>query len=292
MTEIIKDPGERSLVLHSRLTGPIRRLGFLERSLLFAELSMISYNDLAEARAAAKKIGFTDCELFDNDGSQAYRFRSAHDCVVACRGTEPGEWNDVRADINAAAALAETIGRVHRGFKQEVDDLWPLLETALTSNVLPVWFCGHSLGGAMATICAGRCFLSHISSIPEELYTYGSPRVGDRRYINYVRLTYYRWVNNNDIVTRVPPAWMGYRHAGQEVYLDHRGMIRPLSGWTRVRDRLRGWATGLLRMRVDPLSDHSIHSYVAAIHAAVEAHQSSQERTATERQGAPQLIHS
>jgi triacylglycerol lipase len=55
----------------------------------------------------------------------------------------------------------------------------------------------------MATICAGRCFLSEIDSLPYALYTYGSPRVGDKRFVNFVELNHARWVNNNDIVTRV-----------------------------------------------------------------------------------------
>ena len=61
--------------------------------------------------------------------------------------------------IAEATVLAETAGRVHRGFKREVDDLWPRLEKALKNNTLPLWFAGHSLGGAMATICASRCQL-------------------------------------------------------------------------------------------------------------------------------------
>ena len=142
--------------------GRFGELTFLQRSLLFAELAMISYNDEDEARRAGQIIGLPDVTFYNRDGSQAYRFRNDYDCVIACRGTEPNEWNDIRADANAASVLAETAGKVHRGFKTEVDDLWPMLETALISNEQPLWFCGHSLGGAMATICAGRCFLSHI----------------------------------------------------------------------------------------------------------------------------------
>jgi len=60
--------------------------------------------------------------------------------------------------------LAETVGRVHGGFKQEVDDLWPDIERHLADNTPALWFAGHSLGGAMATICAGRCKISKIPS--------------------------------------------------------------------------------------------------------------------------------
>jgi len=210
---------------------------FLRRALLFSELAMISYNDQVEASAAAALAGFPDVTFYDRDGSQAYRFRNDHDCVIACRGTEPNEWNDVKADADARSVLAETTGKVHGGFKQEVDDLWPMLETALTENKQPLWFCGHSLGAAMATICAGRCFLSHINSRPEELYSYGSPRVGNKAYINYVKLAHYRFVNNNDIVTRVPPAWLGFRHSGSEVYINHSGEFKKYGLLLKRRDR-------------------------------------------------------
>ncbi|QDS92892.1 Lipase (class 3) [Roseimaritima multifibrata] len=270
MPSLIKDHDEVPLVVHSKVTGPVENLSFLEKSLLFAELSMVSYNDEAEATRAAIAIGFPDVTLFDNDGSQAFRFRNDNDCIIACRGTEPNEWNDIQADVDATAVLAETVGKVHRGFKKEVDDLWPELETALTDNDLPLWFCGHSLGGAMATISAGRCFLSHIACNPSALFTYGSPRVGDNAYVNYVELDHYRWVNNNDIVTRVPPAWLGYRHAGQEVYLNRNGIIRKLTGMRRFMDRARGFARGLRRWKIDHFSDHSIHNYIDAILPAAQ----------------------
>ena len=266
----VKDPGELRLSLHSRVTGPIGEMTFLEKSLLFAELSMISYNDEDEARRACDIIGFDDITFYDRDGSQAFRFRNDNDCVVACRGTEPNEWNDIKPDANAASVLAETTGKVHRGFNQEGDDLWPMLETALLNNEQPLWFCGHSLGGAMATICAGRCFLSHINSNPEQLYSYGSPRVGNNRYVNYVKLDHFRYVNNNDIVTRVPPILLGYRHCGQEVYLNRNGEIQQIGHINRRRDRWKGFLSGLMKWKIDHFDDHSIHRYIDAILAAVE----------------------
>jgi triacylglycerol lipase len=180
---IVQDKGERPLVLRSDVRGPMKELSFLRRALVLAELSMIAYNDEDEALTAAAAIGFPDVDLFDHDGSQAFRFRNARDCVVACRGTEPDEWNDLKADASAVLAVAGTLGKVHSGFNREVDDLWPLLEALLSDNDLPVWFCGHSLGAAMATICASRCIQSKIGSNPEELHTFGSPRVGCRRYV-------------------------------------------------------------------------------------------------------------
>ena len=263
------DGGAQSKV-YSSLDGPIDNLSILRKSLLFAELSNISYLSRTEAGYLAYEIGLPEIRYYDNDGAQAYIFANKWDTVVTCRGTQPDDWNDLKADLDLQRANAETVGWVHRGFKQEVDDLWPRLEQALVNNTRTLWFAGHSLGAAMAAICAGRCKLSYIKSNPHALFTYGSPRVGNQRYVNFCQLEAYRWVNNNDIVTRVPPAWLGFRHKGQEVYLNADGKIRRLTWFQRVKDRWRGFFRGLKDRSFDPFSDHSITQYVAHIRAAVE----------------------
>lgn len=243
---------------------------FLERALLLAECSMIAYLAQQETSGAATRLGFTETTFYNNDGSQAYSFANEHDIVIAFRGTEPNEWNDIKADMDASKALAETVGHVHRGFKKEVDDLWPQLEQMLVANkqnlLKKVWFTGHSLGGAMASISAGRCLLSHIDTQPEQVHTFGSPRVGTKRYINHAKIDYYRWVNNNDIVTRSPPAWLGYRHAGQEIYLDSHGRVKTLNAIERRADMWRGLVAGFKRKELDYFSDHLIDQYVENIH--------------------------
>jgi triacylglycerol lipase len=259
---------------HTWLQGPIAELSLLRRSLALAEVSMVAYLTPEQCNLAAGRLGFTGGQYFSVRGSQAYWFHNEHDSVIVIRGTEPNRWNDIKTDANAITALAETIGRVHRGFKRETDELWPLLEKALLTDRRTLWFTGHSLGGAMATICAARCLLSHIHSEPAELHTFGSPRVGCRRYISHAPVAHFRWVNNNDIVTRVPPVWLGYRHGGQEMYLDHLGQVRQLSGWGRVADRLRGFGKGLLKFRIDQLGDHSTLDYIAHIFEAVRREES------------------
>lgn len=268
--QIVHDVGEQPLSLYSRVTGRISTLTFLERALLFAELAMIAYNDELEARRAATLVGFPEVRYFNDAGAQAFYFSNDQDAVIACRGTQPNEWTDLRADVDAVAVLAETVGKVHRGFKREVDRLWPMLEQALTDNRKPVFFVGHSLGGAMAKICATRCKLSTINSNPQQLFTFGSPRVGDRKYVKSVALEHFRFVNNNDIVTRVPPVWLGYHHSGHEIYFNRYGKIKKYNLLMKGRDRWRGVIRGLWNRQFDYLSDHSIHQYCQHLVAAVE----------------------
>lgn len=252
------------------LSAPIDDLSLLQQSLLFAELSKMSYQEPDTVLQLAYSVGFEQLEYIDRDGAQAYIFSNPQDCVVVCRGTEPNEWNDIKADANAVAVIAETAGRVHCGFKTEVDDLWPRLERALKDNEKPLWFAGHSLGGAMATICGGRCKLAEIRSNPEAIFSYGSPRVGNNRYINFVKVRHYRWVNNNDIVCRVPPPWLGYRHSGREMYFNAFGKLRMYTPWRRFRDRWHGFFVSLRKWQIDHLADHSISRYIEYIRNALE----------------------
>ena len=255
----------------SKIDGSIGRLTQLQRSLLFAEISMLSYLRDDEAQPVFREVGFTDVRYVERDGAQAYVLGTERDVVVVCRGTEPNEWNDIRADANALTVLAETVGRVHRGFKREVDDIWPELEEVLRDEQRYVWFCGHSLGGAMAQICAGRCQRSDIAAVPAEVATFGSPRVGTKRYIQHAKMRHFRWVNNNDIVTRVPPKWLGYGHTGTLMYLNADGDHKQYTRAQRGKDRWAGFWSGLEQRRFDHFSDHAIAAYVAHIRRAAEA---------------------
>jgi len=239
----------------------ITEMSFQKRAVLFATLSSIAYMDKKPATKEAKKLGFTTIEFYDKDGAQAYRFMSSEDLVIACRGTQPTEWNDIKADLKAIPVLAETVGLVHKGFKKEVDDLWPMIQEDLERKVNQnknVWFTGHSLGAAMTTIMASRCNCDADMPDVDEVYTYGSPRVGWRRYVKSLNVTHHRFVNNNDIVTRVPLRIMGYRHHGTRHYFDRNGKI----GQSGLKDRIVGMWNGWMKGNIDSIADHDIGQYI------------------------------
>lgn len=253
-----------------KLNGPIKEMDVFHQSLLFAELSNISYLPEDKASEKAQYLGLDQHIFFDRDGAQAYLFSNDIDTVIVCRGTEPNEWNDIRADLRVLTVVAETVGRVHRGFKEEVDDIWPKIEPHLENKKDNVWFTGHSLGAAMATICASRCKVAESFPDPIGLFTYGSPRVGNKKYVSYSRINHCRWVNNNDLVTRVPPASLTYRHTGQEYYLNTYGKLRKLTQYQRAKDRMRGFIDGIKKGRIDFFSDHLITNYLQGIYGVLQ----------------------
>jgi len=255
-------PADQKITI--KLDRPIAELSWLQKSLLFAELSRLAYAAPELVESIVYEAGIDQCLFIARDGAEAYVLGNRFDCMIVCRGTEPNQWNDIKADANAWTVAFE-VGRVHSGFHSEVNELWPLLEQQVKENQRPMWFAGHSLGGAMAAICAVRCKISPIPSNPQAIFSYGAPRVGNRVYTSFLKVKHYRWVNNNDIVARIPPRWLGYRHMGQEIYLNRRGRISNLRSWFRVRDRFLGLLASLRLWKLDYFSDHSMVDYIALI---------------------------
>ena len=80
------------------------------------------------------------------------------------------------------------IGHVHKGFKTSVDNIWPELVDKLKEygKTRTVWCTGHSLGAAMATLLAYRLQRTEDCPNPQALYTYGSPKVGNNKYVKQI----------------------------------------------------------------------------------------------------------
>ena len=228
----------------------------LERANKYARMADIAYKDGDEAKKEYKKLGWTNHVFLENDGAQCHVVWNKDDMGICFRGTEPTELSDVLADLNAIPRKSMTDGWVHSGFRGELDKLWSHIEPMASEyNDKKLFVCGHSLGAAMATICTSR--IEEFRTV-EELYTFGSPRAGTRSFVKGIKTKHWRFVNNNDVVTTVPLALMGYKHHGNLVYINHYGKIRKMTLWQRIKDKFRGWRSGLL----DGVKDHGMPNYV------------------------------
>ncbi len=187
--------------------------------------------------------------------------------LVAFRGTdELADWG-----TNLRWKPVEALGgRVHSGFLGALDSLWGDLERDLgPPDDRPVWVCGHSLGGALATLAAGRlCEGGNVSTWRVGgLYTYGQPAVGDREFNRQLGDAldgkYFRFANTADVV--VEETFSDFAHAGSLRFIDRGGSIHDQP--TR-------------RIRLDPLlarlfndrertpaqfADHSMQNYLQAV---------------------------
>ena len=239
----------------------------MERALVAAKLSAHAYKSEKAAVNAAKKMGFKWVKLISRDGAEVLVAKDRNDLWFAFRGTEPSKVNDVMADLNMIKGAAKAGGKVHSGFQKEVNDLWMDVLAEIEHNDQlkvrkDVYMTGHSLGAAMATIAATRY-------APHELFTFGSPRVGGPRFIKNIKCPHLRFMNNNDIVCRIPPAWLGFRHHGEMIYFNADGNQQPKPTW---KDLFLGVLNSWKRFKFfDGIVDHGIPNYVKAIKKLIRA---------------------
>jgi len=242
----------------------IKNLSFQEQSLLFAKLSNISYQSPTTAGPLFKELGFNS-EFYSVNGSDAYCLFNDDDVVVVCRGTQPTQFSDIIADLRVMLVTSSSgFGKVHKGFKQSVDNIWGDISNKLKQygKHKDIYLTGHSLGAAMATLIATRCKRLYDMPNPVALFTYGSPRVGNGAYVGLmygIELTHHRWVNNADIVTRNPIG--RYKHHGELHYMNHYGQVRQMTSWQIVKDRVRGFFTGIKKGNINFFVNHSIDRY-------------------------------
>lgn len=234
-----------------------------------AMLSALAYKNLNPSlQATFTKIGYKTVEFLDIDGAQAYLLANNDLVTIAFRGTEPSQPSDLIADAKTWKSKSKVAGKVHDGFYDEIEKVWDKIEEFTSKHKnKECTITGHSLGGAMATICAAR-LQDKFENIC--LYTFGSPRVGNKEFKNSLSFKHNRWVNNNDAVTRVPPAFLGFRHYGDMKYLNHYGNVRNgLSFWQRFKDRIRGRLSAWKKWQLfDGVYDHSIDDYYQKVNKA------------------------
>lgn len=240
----------------------ISGLSFLEKAYTFASLAGAAYKD--DCKEIFKNLELENYVFFDNAGAQGHAACNEEDMIITCRGTQPTQVNDLLADLDTIPK-SHGKGFVHAGFRRESKKILPLIFKYI--NQYPnrkIWITGHSLGAAMATYIAQE--LEFVKKPATMLFTYGSPRVGSHDYVEDFKTEHHRFVNCNDMVTRVPPVGFGFRHHGSLHYINFYGDIRELTTWQKIKDRLRShkraWEKGEW---FDGIYDHSIDLYATKI---------------------------
>jgi pimeloyl-ACP methyl ester carboxylesterase len=188
---------------------------------------------------------------------------------IVFRGTQADKKADLIADAKFLPEPWPEGGRVHRGFANAFQAIQKDVDDWITCHAgWRIIITGHSLGAAMATLLASR----HPSA---ELVTFGSPRVGNAAFARlFAARAPRRYVDFCDLVTRVPPALVGFRHAGPRLYLDRTGKRRavPASMVSVFLDRMAARLDFIRRYALRPgntparaLSDHAPINYVSVL---------------------------
>ncbi len=175
--------------------------------------------------------------------------------------------------------------KVHDGFWTAVQTVIRPLKDLLSGSITPpkLYLTGHSLGSALAMLCA---WLLERGEFPVEgVYTFGGPRVGNGSFARVYNgegartkdedeeektglgERTWRFVNEEDIVPRVPGLLAGYRHAGQEVFFPSLGgamrMNPPI--WLKAINDLVGAYQEWKQGRFALLADHAVREYMGRL---------------------------
>ncbi len=253
-----------------------------------AEAALLTYWDQVEAKARFAGAGLT-ADFIEGGETQLYVAHSAKAVLVVFRGTEADRFGDMFD--NAQFALVpwqHGQGLVHRGFQDALARVWTTLEAALTAlgPSRPVWFGGHSLGAALATLAAAR--FPRTAGVS----TIASPRVGDRLFAALFEARFgarsLRYENDTDIVTHIPPPLPrpftpSYAHVGQlrHIMPDGRITAQPprldhfvgdvFGDVGHLQEVVQALHTGVMRRAPDFLLDHMPRGYAVDLWNDLEA---------------------
>jgi predicted lipase len=189
--------------------------------------------------------------------AQLYTILNDESIIFAIRGTE--SLCDVKTDINffkdpfhdiiysnnIDAKKYKNI-RVHQGFLKQFNSIkYSIISTIYgqlwkhNKNITKVTCIGHSLGGGLATLAAAHIKSLFPSEFKVECYTYGSPRVGNKKFrmfFNDKIDVSVRCVNGCDIITKIPK--INYYHIKGEYRIGNKdqNIFRKIFG--NVKDHL------------------------------------------------------
>ncbi|MBW4631601.1 MAG: lipase family protein [Iphinoe sp. HA4291-MV1] len=222
---------------------------------------------------------------FNNQGAQAILLADAEKVIVAFRGSE--ELSDWEVNFNRLKSRDFSNNYnlcLHTGFCNYLNNIWKpykdpqerieakgikaIIQEEMKNSSKSLWFTGHSLGGAVAVLAAANCiFFDNLPFEVSGVYTYGQPRVGDwsfaKLYNSRLRSKTFRFVNNNDVVTKIPtwaPLFL-FRHVGQIKYLTQDGEIldfEKLNIWQKWQEIFIDIVKDLREEGINSITDHDM----------------------------------
>lgn len=248
----------------------------LQNAYSLALAAELAYREENEIQNTVREWGFDKFKFIKaEDGTECFVMSNEEIIVVSFRGTTDTKDWIIDLDLKLIEGLFE--GKVHCGFYTSLSNVWQQIERTIAAfrdnKEKSLWFTGHSLGGALATLAVAR-FREEDRPV-DGLYTFGQPRVGDRQFARNFNFDFkpyaFRFVNNNDTVTRIPSRARQYSHVGTFKYFTELGeFVEDIGYWNRFLDRMHGRINDILEWGSDGFKDHSMFKYRELIGKALE----------------------
>jgi hypothetical protein len=176
----------------------------------------IAYQPPVDAKDSFQKLGVDSVETVVDGSMVGYVIAVADVTVVVFRGTDDNfDWF---CNLNSLTTPT-TQGPIHRGFHGSYLPLRPqIVKLVDRQRSKHLWLTGHSLGGALAVVCAHDLIDNERREV-RGVMTFGQPMVaGEQLAIHLDRVLlgkFAHFVNESDIVARIPPF---LKHCGSLVW--------------------------------------------------------------------------
>ncbi|MCK5541685.1 MAG: lipase family protein [Desulfobacterales bacterium] len=213
--------------------------------------------------------GYKNFEWINNEGTDTQVILCTHknNIFIVFRGTEFTNSNDWYTNLDCDFKPISPWGYCHKGFYMDVFSVYPSINKYIKqhSTIQKIHIGGHSQGAGDASILA---MLFAKDRDFDSLALVGCPRTTDHdaaeSFGKACGSKIYRIVNNNDLVTRIPPRFMGYEHIKQAnlYYFKENGKcVNKISAWDAFKDRINGRIEDLFEPGTDGIKDHDHGHY-------------------------------
>jgi len=228
-----------------------------------ATISMMSYLPPYEAEPRMRSLGFDRVTTIVAASMVGYVASQKDVTVIVFRGTD--DTLDWFTNLNELAVQTPH-GQMHKGFFNAYQSLKQQVGAILEQNPPKyLWITGHSLGGAIAVVCAYDLTEEGRRSVTGVI-TFGQPMVVRKPFTDYMDKLFLgkfvHFVNDADIVARIPPS---YAHCGSLVWFTKDGVKRsrpkrPMFDSNKTHDKV--WDDS---DDIPPLSQSEFEQYKAEI---------------------------
>jgi triacylglycerol lipase len=201
----------------------------------YLDLAILAYqNPTTDVLCMVQPLTISAVKAFFYDAlpksdAQFYTIVFEDKLVFVFRGSSSAQ--DFIIDTNIFMSSMQEIGNnamVHSGFYSQFNTIkYEVLSSVFTfvrkHSRSHIVFVGHSLGGALATLCAATTKALLNDKVIVTCETFGSPRVGNSTFVRFFisKIEHsIRVVNGNDIVTMLPR--FRYEHVKGEKRIGYR----------------------------------------------------------------------
>ncbi len=173
-------------------------------------LAAYTYAGPNVAPLMAARLGFATTAFYDKRDAEAYLFQTEDAAVLSFRGTQASNFHigDLFPNIGLSSREWNGAGGVHRGYLEQWRDLRDFALGHLEGVDVrkPLVVTGHSMGGAIANICAADV-TGRMGWNLAALVTFGSPKSVNKKAGASIMCPIWRFVNAGDFAPSWPPSF-------------------------------------------------------------------------------------